>query len=116
MRDIYDIITLVNVPTDVATVLKNKHLFYRMCFRLNVRDGQQSQNSSRIVQRSADALSVPAQTFCQDRFMQHFSHADHLTFCQDRPTGGHEWLWAVMDDQGWSRVVTGNAWALLNNT
>ena len=43
-------------------------------------------------------------TFCQDRFMQHFSHADRLrrfvrkTFCQGRLTGGHEWLWAVMDD------------------
>ena len=57
MRDIYDIITLVNVPTDVATVLKNKHLFYRMCFRFNVRDGRQSQNSLRIVQQSADVLS-----------------------------------------------------------
>ena len=77
MRDIYDIITLVNVPTDVATVLKNKHLFYRVCFRLNVRDGRQSQNSSRIVQQSADVLS--GRCFVRTAFPV--------------VRGGYEWLW-----------------------
>ena len=56
-----------------------------------------------------DVLSGPAWTFCQDRFMHHFSHADRLRrFVRTVlrvVTGGYESLWAAMDDYG---VVTGD--------
>ena len=125
MRDIYDIITLVNVPTDVATVLKNKHLFYRMCFLLNVKGWTTKSKlfthctavSRRFVRKMfcQDRFRrFVRKTFCPDRFMQHFSHADRLRrFVRTAlrvVTGGSEWLWAVMDDYG---GVTGNAWELL---
>ena len=38
-------------------------------------------------------------TFCKDRFKQHFSHADRLTFCQEDVLSGPSY--------GWSRVVMG---------
>ena len=97
MRDIYDIITLVNVPTDVATVLKNKHLFYRMCFRLNVKGW--TTKSKLFTHCTAVSRRFVKKMFCQDRLRRFVRTVLRVV------TGGYESLWAAMDDYG---VVTGD--------